>query len=115
MVKVCASIRSSKVIIDWHNTGWSVLALRLGERSAVVRLAKWLVDVYLKWRDNLVCTDILRRQDRSHMGKKGFCSFVRNGSYEDSSHNRNRIIVSSLPDLFILRFSRPSTFLPAVK
>lgn len=41
IVKVCASIRNSKVIIDWHNTGWSVLALRLGERSPVVRLAKW--------------------------------------------------------------------------
>lgn len=31
----------AKVIIDWHNYGFSLLALRLGERHWLVRLARW--------------------------------------------------------------------------
>ncbi|GAA5934998.1 hypothetical protein JCM3775_004672 [Rhodotorula graminis] len=42
IVKVAALVRGSRVLIDWHNTGYSVLALRLGERHPVVRLAKFL-------------------------------------------------------------------------
>ncbi|KAH7104549.1 glycosyl transferases group 1-domain-containing protein [Auriculariales sp. MPI-PUGE-AT-0066] len=40
VVKFAAFIRHSKVIIDWHNTGYSILALRLGERHALVKLSK---------------------------------------------------------------------------
>ncbi|GAA6057297.1 hypothetical protein JCM3770_001705 [Rhodotorula araucariae] len=42
VVKLAAFLRGSKVIIDWHNTGYSVLALRLGARHPVVRLARRL-------------------------------------------------------------------------
>ncbi|GAA5915759.1 hypothetical protein JCM5296_002648 [Sporobolomyces johnsonii] len=40
VVKLAAILRGGKVIIDWHNTGYSVLALRLGSRHPVVKLAK---------------------------------------------------------------------------
>jgi len=30
-----------KVVLDWHNTGWSILAMRTGERSPLCRLARW--------------------------------------------------------------------------
>jgi len=30
-----------KVVLDWHNTGYSILALRLGGKSPLVRIAKW--------------------------------------------------------------------------
>ncbi|KAI8983197.1 mannosyltransferase [Trametes punicea] len=33
--------RGCKVIIDWHNLGYSILALKLGEQHAFVKLAKW--------------------------------------------------------------------------
>ncbi|CEQ42395.1 SPOSA6832_04199, partial [Sporobolomyces salmonicolor] len=40
VVKLAAILRGSKVVIDWHNTGYSVLALRLGSLHPVVKLAK---------------------------------------------------------------------------
>lgn len=33
-------VRPTKVIIDWHNLGYTLLALKLGESHPVVRLAK---------------------------------------------------------------------------
>lgn len=40
IVKLAALLRGSRVIIDWHNTGYSVLALRLGPTHPVVRFAR---------------------------------------------------------------------------
>ncbi|SCV71394.1 BQ2448_2982 [Microbotryum intermedium] len=37
-LRVCPQ---SRLIIDWHNTGYSILALRLGNQSPLVKLAKW--------------------------------------------------------------------------
>ncbi|KAJ7806165.1 mannosyltransferase [Mycena olivaceomarginata] len=44
IVWIVGRIRGSKVIIDWHNLGYSILAMkfpRQGERHPLVRLAKW--------------------------------------------------------------------------
>ncbi|GBE78651.1 Chitobiosyldiphosphodolichol beta-mannosyltransferase [Sparassis crispa] len=41
LVWFVAKIRGSKVIIDWHNLGYSILALKLGERHVFVKIAKW--------------------------------------------------------------------------
>src|SRR5215468_8975789 len=35
-----ARIRRARVVVDWHNLGWAMLALRLGSRHPVVRLAR---------------------------------------------------------------------------
>ncbi|XP_037649402.1 chitobiosyldiphosphodolichol beta-mannosyltransferase [Sebastes umbrosus] len=37
---VCV-LRGSRLIIDWHNYGYTIMALSLGETHPVVRLAKW--------------------------------------------------------------------------
>ena len=34
-------IAGSRVIVDWHNYGFTILALRLGERHPIVRLHAW--------------------------------------------------------------------------
>lgn len=39
-------LRNSRLVIDWHNLGYSILALRLSPRSPLVRLAK-LYELYL--------------------------------------------------------------------
>lgn len=33
-------MRGSKIIIDWHNLGYSILALRLGKNHPLVKLAR---------------------------------------------------------------------------
>jgi beta-1,4-mannosyltransferase len=37
-----ARLRKARLVIDWHNLGYTLLALRLGRRHPVVRLARWL-------------------------------------------------------------------------
>jgi beta-1,4-mannosyltransferase len=36
-----ARLRGARLVIDWHNLGYSQLALRLGRRHVVVRLSRW--------------------------------------------------------------------------
>ncbi|KAI0035263.1 glycosyl transferases group 1-domain-containing protein [Vararia minispora EC-137] len=40
LVALVASLRGTKVIIDWHNLGYSILALRLGSAHPLIRIAK---------------------------------------------------------------------------
>ncbi|KAJ1039891.1 hypothetical protein NDA10_005767 [Ustilago hordei] len=40
VVKAAAALVKARVIIDWHNLAYTILALRLGEKSKVVRLAE---------------------------------------------------------------------------
>jgi beta-1,4-mannosyltransferase len=37
---IAARARRARLIVDWHNFGWAMLALRLGARHPVVRLAR---------------------------------------------------------------------------
>ena len=39
---IVARLRGARFVIDWHNLGYTILALRLGRRHVVVRLARWL-------------------------------------------------------------------------
>jgi beta-1,4-mannosyltransferase len=36
IVKIASLLRGSKMIIDWHNTGYSLLGLSLGQRHPAV-------------------------------------------------------------------------------
>lgn len=39
---VCA-LRGSRLVIDWHNYGYTIMALSHGQGHLLVRLAKWWV------------------------------------------------------------------------
>jgi beta-1,4-mannosyltransferase len=39
VVKLWCLLSGSKLVIDWHNTGSSILAMRLGEQSPMVKLS----------------------------------------------------------------------------
>lgn len=41
LARYLSRICDSKLIIDWHNTGYSILAMRTGEHSTITRIAKW--------------------------------------------------------------------------
>lgn len=38
-----STLRGSRLIIDWHNYGYTIMALSHGQGHPVVRLAKWSV------------------------------------------------------------------------
>ncbi|KAJ8582989.1 glycosyltransferase family 33 protein [Rhizopogon salebrosus TDB-379] len=40
LVRLVGGITGSKIIIDWHNLGYSILALKLGELHPLVKIAK---------------------------------------------------------------------------
>lgn len=42
-------VRNTKLIIDWHNFGYSILALRLGSKHPLVRIAEWF-EGFFAWR-----------------------------------------------------------------
>ena len=42
VARAVARLRGARLVIDWHNLGYSQLALRLGRRHVAVRLSRWL-------------------------------------------------------------------------
>lgn len=44
-----ARLRGARIIVDWHNLGWTLLALRFGPSHALVRLTRWAERVF-GWR-----------------------------------------------------------------
>ncbi len=49
LATLAAKVRGSRLVIDWHNTGHSILALRLGIQHRVVKMAKWFVSRESLW------------------------------------------------------------------
>jgi beta-1,4-mannosyltransferase len=50
-----ARLRGSRLVIDWHNLGYTILALRLGRRHFAVRLARWLEMLFARAADAHLC------------------------------------------------------------
>ncbi|KAF3178126.1 mannosyltransferase [Orbilia oligospora] len=41
VARITAFVRNSRLVIDWHNFGYSILALKLGDDHPLVRISKW--------------------------------------------------------------------------
>ncbi|KAI7204779.1 glycosyltransferase family 33 protein [Hortaea werneckii] len=41
VAQILCFFRRTKLVIDWHNFGYSILALRLGDQHPLVRLSEW--------------------------------------------------------------------------
>ncbi|WVQ85948.1 hypothetical protein IAT38_008116 [Cryptococcus sp. DSM 104549] len=39
-------VAGTKLIIDWHNTGYSILGMRVGDKSPLVKVAKWFESTF---------------------------------------------------------------------
>ena len=48
-------LRRARLVIDWHNLGYTILALRLGRRHVAVRLARWIEMVGGRMADAHLC------------------------------------------------------------
>jgi hypothetical protein len=43
LAQLVCLIAGSRLVIDWHNTGYSILSLRVGKQNPLVKVAKWYV------------------------------------------------------------------------
>jgi len=58
-----ARLRGARLIIDWHNLAWAVLALGIGPRHPLVSLARWYERVLGRRADgHLAVSDALRAE-----------------------------------------------------
>ena len=48
IARIICIIRNSRLVIDWHNTGWSMLSLKLGERHPLVKVAEFYERAFSK-------------------------------------------------------------------
>lgn len=64
-----ARLRGSRLVIDWHNLAWAVLALGVGARHPIVRLARWYERTLGRRADaHLAVSDALRQELTSRWG-----------------------------------------------
>jgi beta-1,4-mannosyltransferase len=52
---VAARLRSARLVIDWHNFGYTMLSLKLGQHHPVVRLARWYEGAVGRCADAHLC------------------------------------------------------------
>jgi beta-1,4-mannosyltransferase len=58
-----ARLRGARLVLDWHNLAWAVLALGVGARHPVVSLARWYEGVLGRRADAHLCvSDALRTE-----------------------------------------------------
>ncbi len=55
MAWAVARLRRARLVIDWHNLGYTLLALRLGRWNPAVRLARWYERVLGRMADAHLC------------------------------------------------------------
>ena len=56
-----ARLRAARFVIDWHNYGYSMVALRLGERHPAVTLHRWFERVCGRRADRHLCVSAAMR------------------------------------------------------
>ncbi|KAI9823845.1 MAG: mannosyltransferase [Phylliscum demangeonii] len=69
VASVTCWLRNTRLMIDWHNLGWSILALRLGKSHALVRVAQWYERYFGQFASaNLTVTHVMARSLRQTHG-----------------------------------------------
>ncbi|PVD39192.1 hypothetical protein C0Q70_01820 [Pomacea canaliculata] len=56
-------VRSSQLVIDWHNYGYTILALKLGFRHPLVSISKWVEKIFGRFAVANICVTNAMRQD----------------------------------------------------
>jgi beta-1,4-mannosyltransferase len=52
---IVSRLRGARLVVDWHNLGYTMLALRLGRRHPAVRLGRWLEKMAGRAADANLC------------------------------------------------------------
>ncbi|EGD78567.1 hypothetical protein PTSG_12858 [Salpingoeca rosetta] len=62
-------LTGTTLVIDWHNYGFSILALKLGKRHVFVRLSEWIERTFGRLGSRHLCvTDAMARDLRDNWG-----------------------------------------------
>ncbi|KAI5120229.1 hypothetical protein M0805_000043 [Coniferiporia weirii] len=121
LVQLVCKIRGSKLIIDWHNLGYSILALRLGNDHILVKVARKFeqffgrtADIHLfvtcAMRDHLVKEWDLRGI-KSVLHDRPPSSFKKAEVFEthDLFNKLHTSLSVDIPDSFLLPSLRPNS------
>lgn len=71
LVGLAARLRASRLVVDWHNFGYSLMALHLGPNSPIVRIAEAYELIVGQWAAsgaNLAVTEAMSAFLRKNMG-----------------------------------------------
>uniref|UniRef100_A0A8C1KPG2 Beta-1,4-mannosyltransferase n=1 Tax=Cyprinus carpio TaxID=7962 RepID=A0A8C1KPG2_CYPCA len=60
---VASRLRGNQFIIDWHNYGYTIMALTHGENHFIVKLAKWYEKLFGRFSDHNLCVTNAMRED----------------------------------------------------
>ncbi|XP_045214985.2 chitobiosyldiphosphodolichol beta-mannosyltransferase-like [Mercenaria mercenaria] len=63
VVWIVCWLRGSKMVVDWHNYGYTIMGLSLGYRNPLVRLAKWYEHFFGKFSSENVCVTKAMQKD----------------------------------------------------
>ncbi len=55
VVSLVARLRKARLVLDWHNLGYTLTALRLGRRHPMVRFARWFERIFGRTADAHLC------------------------------------------------------------
>ncbi|GAA6043974.1 hypothetical protein JCM8097_003414 [Rhodosporidiobolus ruineniae] len=116
VVKLASLLRGSRVIIDWHNTGYSVLALRLGEQHPVVRLAKGIEHFFGRSAYAHLCvSDAMKAQLQKEANLRGNVVTLHDrppSSFRRQSPEEAQELFDRLPLFSTLAFPSPVSSTP---
>ncbi|XP_070380244.1 chitobiosyldiphosphodolichol beta-mannosyltransferase [Dermacentor albipictus] len=63
VVWFCCLLRGSALVVDWHNYGYSILALALGPGHLLVRICRWCEKTFGKKAKSAFCVSQAMKQD----------------------------------------------------
>jgi beta-1,4-mannosyltransferase len=63
-----ARLSGARLVVDWHNYGYSILALRLQPNHTLVRLARWHEQRCAAWADAHFCVSDAMRAELATLG-----------------------------------------------
>ncbi|KAI0043879.1 glycosyltransferase family 33 protein [Auriscalpium vulgare] len=111
LVWLVGLVRGSKVIIDWHNLGYSILALRLGQNHILVKVAKWFEATFGRSAyAHLFVTRAMRDHLVQEWGLRGITAVL----HDRPPAHFHRATPHETHELFLrLTPSLPTAFLPS--
>nr|GAT46049.1 mannosyltransferase [Mycena chlorophos] len=115
IVQLVAYMRGSKLIIDWHNLGYSILAMRFprqGERHPLVRLAKWFEATFGR---SAYAHLFVTRAMRDHLVKQWDLRGLKIVLHDRPPRTFKRTAAQGIHDLFAVHLKKSLDLQPSLK